>query len=99
MLILDEDNIESFIRENKDKFEIHRPPGSHLDNFFFKLNYRIKHLINIVPYLVRVAIATVIIFAASIFFWNNYLRRDRNEITLTHKITLMIERITDSQKY
>ena len=96
MLILDEDNIENFIRENKDKFAIQRPPEGHLDKFFFKLNYRIRHMINIVPYLVRVAIATLIIFTASVFIWNNYLRKDRHEITLGNKITMIIDRITNS---
>lgn len=34
----------------------------------------------------KVAIVTVIIFIASIIIWNNYIRKDRHEITLKEKI-------------
>lgn len=92
--MLSEDIIENFIRENKDKFEVYRPPDRHLDKFLLKLNYRLRHLISIVPYLIRVAVATVLIFTASIMIWNNYIRKDRHEITLGNKITLIISKIT-----
>lgn len=91
--MLNEDTIENFIRENRDKFGVYHPPDSHLEKFFFKLNYRIRHLISIVPYLIRVAVATVLIFAASIMIWNNYIRKDRHEIKLGNKITLVISKI------
>jgi hypothetical protein len=94
MAKLNEDNIEIFIRENKDKFGIYRPPDSHLEKFLFKLNYRLRHIISIVPYLIRVSIATIIIFLASILIWNNYIRKDRNEVTLRNKISLVIHKIT-----
>lgn len=90
--MINEDNIENFIRENKDKFGLYRPPDSHLERFLFKLDYRIRHLINIVPYLIRVAVATVIIFTASVLIWNNYIRKDRHDITLRNKITLVIDK-------
>lgn len=93
MVKLDEDTIENFIRENRDKFGVYRPPEGHLDKFFFKLNYRIRHIINIVPYLIRVAVVTVLIFIASITIWNNFLRKDRHEITLENKISLVINKI------
>jgi hypothetical protein len=92
--MLNEDTIEKFIRENKDKFGVYRPPDSHLEKFLFKLNYRIRHLINIVPYLIRVAIATVIIFSASIIIWNGFIRKDRHDITLINKISIVINKIT-----
>ena len=41
---------------------------------------------SILPYLIRVAIVTVIIFVASIIIWNNYIRKDRHEVTLKEKI-------------
>ena len=94
MVMLNEDTIEDFIRENKDKFGVYHPPDSHLEKFLFKINYKIKYIISIVPYLIRVAIATVIIFVASILIWNNFIRTDRHEITLKDKITLVINRIT-----
>lgn len=90
MVMLNEDNIESFIRENKDKFSVYRPPESHLENFLFKLNYRIRHIINIVPYLIRVAAATILIFVASLLVWNNYIRRDRQLVSLKEKVTIVI---------
>ena len=87
MVMLNENNIENFIRENKNQFEVYFPPVSHLEKFLFKLNYRIKHIVNIVPYLIRVAVVTVTIFISSIIVWNNYIRKDREEISLRDKIT------------
>ena len=94
MLRLNEDSIESFIRENKDKFGVCHPPDSHLEKFFLKINLRIRHMVNIVPYLIRVAAATIIIFIASVLIWNNYIRKDRHEVTLGNKISLVINKIT-----
>ena len=89
-----EDTIETFIRENKDKFGVYRPSDSHIEKFLFKTRHRISHFISIVPYLIRVAFATIIIFIASILIWNNYIRKDRYEITLKHKIALVINKMT-----
>jgi hypothetical protein len=93
MVMLNEDSIENFIRNNKDKFGVYRPPDNHLEKFLFKLNYRIREIISIVPYLIRVAVATVIIFLASIIVWNNFIRKDRHEMTLTNKISLVINKL------
>lgn len=90
--MLNEENIESFIRENRDKFSVYRPPDSHLDYFLFKLNYRIRNIISIVPYLIRVAVATALIFITSIIVWNNYIRKDRHEITLRNKISVVFNK-------
>ena len=72
-----EDIIESFILENRDKFEAQGPPEDHTERFLMKLNRQIRHIISILPYLIRVAVATVLIFTASIIIWNNFIRRDR----------------------
>jgi len=93
MVRLNQENIEEFIRENKDKFNVYIPPVSHMDRILFKLNNRIKHIINIVPYLFRVAIATALIFTSSIIIWNNFIRKDRHEITLKHKILIVSSNI------
>jgi hypothetical protein len=90
MSTLNEKNIENFIRKNKHKFGDYRLPDNHLEIFMNKLNRRIRNIISIVPYLIKVTIATVIIFAASIIIWNNYLRKDRHEITLRNKISLFV---------
>lgn len=94
MAILNEHTIENFIRENRDKFGVYRPPASHRKKFLFKLNSGIRHIISIVPYLLRVAIVTVIIFTASVIIWNNYIRKDRHEITLKNKISLVLNKLT-----
>ena len=89
---LTEKNIENFIRKNKDKFGDYRLPDNDLERFMYKLNKRIRNIISIVPHLIIVAIATVIIFAASIIIWNNYIRKDRHEITLSSKISLFVNK-------
>jgi len=81
-----EDSLEKFIRENRDKFDVLDAPEKHEETFIFKLNARIKHFISIVPYLVKLAIVTIIIFIASIIVWNNCIRKDRHEVTLKEKI-------------
>lgn len=88
-----EDNIEKFIRENREIFSGSQPPDNHIEKFLFKLNRRIRNIISIAPHLIKVAIATVIIFSASILVWNNYIRKDRHEITLMNKISLIINKI------
>jgi len=95
MINLNEDNIEKFIRENRDKFAVYFPPVSHKEKFLFKLKYGIKRIVSIVPHLIRVAIATVIIFTASILIWNNYIRKDRNEVTLKNKISLVLKKLPE----
>jgi hypothetical protein len=52
---------------------------------------------NIVPYLIRLAVATVIIFIASIIIWNNYIRKDRNEVILGAKISMVIDKLKPKQ--
>jgi hypothetical protein len=91
--MLDGDSIEDFIRENKEKFDVYRPPENHLEKFLMRLNYSIRHIMSITPYLLRLGIATILIFAASILVWNNFIRKDRNEISLKNKISVVINRI------
>lgn len=81
-----EDELEKFIVDNKDKFDRYSPKPGVEDRFFRKLVERFKGIVSIVPHLVRVAIATVIIFIVSIWAWNSYIRKDRHEVTLKQKI-------------
>jgi hypothetical protein len=92
MPAINEKNIENFIRKNKDIFSEYRLPDNHLERFMYKLNSRIRNIISIVPYLIKVTIATIIIFAASIIIWNNYIRKDRHDITLRNKISLIVNK-------
>jgi hypothetical protein len=92
MPTLSEKNIENFIRKNKDIFGDYRLPDNHVERFMYKLNRRIRNIISIVPYLIRVSIVTIVIFTASIIIWNNYIRKDRHEITLRNKISLIVNK-------
>jgi len=93
MVMLNENNIEIFIRENRDKFGVSLPPDHHKDKFLYKLQSRLKHIVNIIPYLLRVAVVTVFVFTASVIVWNNYVRKDRYVVTLKSKISLVIDKI------
>ena len=84
-------NLEEFIRENQEVFNSNQPPDKHEEVFLYKLRTRFKHFISIVPYLLKIAIATIIIFTISIIAWNNYIRKDRDKITLKHKIERIIQ--------
>lgn len=85
-----EEEIEKFIRENKDRFELANIEKYHENRFLVKLSKRFKKFISIVPYLVKVAIVTIIVFVVSIWTWNSYIRKDRHEITLIQKIENII---------
>jgi hypothetical protein len=90
----DENELEYFIRRNRDKFDNeHQPDDSHFDRFMYKLNARIKHYVSILPHLIKVAIVTVIVFVSSIIIWNNYIRKDRHEVTLKQKIVNTITKM------
>lgn len=93
--MFNEEDIEIFIRKNKNDFEVYVPPENHMDKFLLKLNLRIKHIVSIVPYLIKASIVTIIIFIASILIWNNYIRKDRDEISLKNKITSVTTKAKD----
>ncbi len=92
MIELNEHNIEQFIRDNREKFGVYQPPRRHRQKFYYKLETRLKHYYNIVPYLFKVAVITALIFTGSLIIWNNYIRKDRHEITLENKIALVISK-------
>lgn len=95
--MLEEDILAKFIRENKEKFDVYRPPDNHLEKFLLKITFRIRHIVSIVPYLIRVAVVAAIIFLSSVIVWNNYIRQDRHEITLKNKILLVVNKIPTNQ--
>jgi hypothetical protein len=84
-------SLEEFIRENQDAFNDARLPYNHKKIFLRKLRARFSHFISIIPYLLKVAIVTIIIFTISIIIWDNYIRKDRDKITLKHKIEKIIQ--------
>jgi hypothetical protein len=89
-MIWTENDIELFIKANKDKFNVYDPSIYHNDHFFLKLRARFRKFISIVPYLIKVFIVTVIVFTLSIWAWNSWIRKDRHEVTLKQKIENII---------
>jgi hypothetical protein len=80
----DEQELEKFIRENKDKFDENQPDPDHSQHFFKKLLKKFKEVISIVPYLVKVGIATIFVFILSFFVWKTYLCPPLTHISLKH---------------
>jgi hypothetical protein len=69
----EEQELEKFIRDNKDKFDIYQPEPNHNQHFLNKLINKFKEVINIVPYLVKVGIAIILIFILSFLVWRTYI--------------------------
>lgn len=89
----DDDYIGKFIRENRERFTVYKPPENHKKRFLLRLNLRVRHVISIVPNLVKVAVVTLLIFTASLMIWNNFIRWDRDYVPLKYKIYGMVDRI------
>ena len=70
---LKEEELDKFIRENKDKFDVYHPDPDHDQHFLNKLINKFKEVINIVPYLVKVGLATIFIFVLSFLIWRAYI--------------------------
>lgn len=85
-----DDFIDIYIREHRSELDKYEPENKHEEKFLTKLAQRFKKFINIVPYLLRVFIVTIIVFVVSIWVWNSYIRKDRNEITLKEKIVNIV---------
>lgn len=69
----DEDELEKFIRENKDKFEKYPPDKNHAQHFLKRLTNKFKEVIDIMPYLAKLGVVTILIFIISFFLWKTYL--------------------------
>lgn len=67
-------------------FNDKEPSSNHEKRFYIKLIKRFKHFISIVPHLLKLFVITIIVFISSILIWNEYIRKDRHEITLKEKI-------------
>jgi hypothetical protein len=76
---LTEEQLEEFIRKNKDKFSEYKINDDHEIKFMTRLQLKVKHYINITPHLVKVAIITVIIFITSSLIWYNFMRKDKTK--------------------
>lgn len=75
-----DEELEKFIRDNKDALvDGCRPVVGHELKFLTKLELKFKHYIDITPYLVKVAIVTIILFATSMFIWYSFMRPDKTK--------------------
>lgn len=81
---LEEQELEKFIRDNKDKFNIHEPESDHSEHFLRKLAKKFKEVIDIVPYLVKVGLATILIFILSFFIWKGFICPPLTHISLKY---------------
>ena len=81
---LKEEELEKFIRDNKDKFDRYEPESNHNQHFLKKLINKFKEVINIVPYLVKVGLATILIFILSFLIWRTYICPPLTRISLKY---------------
>jgi len=69
----DDDALEQFIVENRDKFDVCDPSTYHDRHFFAKLANKFKKIINLTPYFIKFALTTIIIFTISFFVWRSVM--------------------------
>ncbi|MGC1390520.1 MAG: hypothetical protein WA816_05740 [Bacteroidales bacterium] len=79
-----EEELEKFIRNNKDKFDVYQPEPNHDQHFLNKLINKFKEVINIVPYLVKVGVTTIFIFIFSFLLWRTYFCPPLSKISLKY---------------
>jgi hypothetical protein len=84
MKIRKEEELEKFIRENKDQFDTSNPEPDHSQLFLSKLFKKFKEVISIVPYLVKVGIATILIFILSFTIWKLFLSPPLTRVSLKY---------------
>jgi hypothetical protein len=80
----DEDELEKFIKSNKSKFDVYQPEPGHQQLFLKKLLNKFREVISIVPYLVKVGVATVLIFALSFLVWRMFICPPLTHISLKY---------------
>jgi hypothetical protein len=85
--------IEDIMVENRYIINDKLPSPNHEEKFLSKLQRRFRKLISIVPYLLWVLLVTILINIIGIIVWNNFIRKDRHEITLKEKVTNIINKI------
>ena len=74
-----EKDLEDFIKENKDKFDVYQLNPNHEKKFLLRLKKLIK---TIVPYLIKVGIAVIIVWVISFLSWRLFLKHDRDRMPL-----------------
>ena len=81
---LQEEELEKFIRDNKEKFNIYEPESDHSQHFLKKLVNKFKEVISIVPYLVKVGLATILVFILSFLIWRAWICPPLTRISLKY---------------
>jgi hypothetical protein len=80
----DEEELEKFIKSNKDKFNVFQPEPDHDQHFLNKLLNKFREVINIVPYLVKAGVATIFVFILSFLVWRAYICPPLSRISLKY---------------
>ncbi|NLV17893.1 MAG: hypothetical protein GXY51_00180 [Bacteroidetes bacterium] len=79
--------IDDIIRNSKDFFEDKEPAEGHFERFNRKLEIHFHHASkparSIVPYLLRAAVATLLITLSSLWTWEHFIRPDRSKMALS----------------
>jgi hypothetical protein len=75
--------IDELIRINRDFFDDREPPEGHMERFSSKLEARFKPSRSIVPYLLKTAVATLLISLSSLWIWEHFIRPDRDRMSLS----------------
>ena len=67
---LTEEKLEEFIKKNKSEFNVYKPAKNHDKRFMALLMIKLRRsFINITPYLIKVAVAIVLIWLFTIAIW------------------------------
>jgi len=67
---LTEKELEEFIMKNKNEFNVYRPSKNHDKRFLALLMIKLRRaFINITPYLIGAAIATILLWVFTIAIW------------------------------
>ena len=100
MVKINPEELDEFIRKNRGAFNDDcSPDDNHFNRFLFKLRIRPKHFVSIVSHLIKLTIVIIMAFIFSIAIWNNFIRKDRYEITLKQKVVnviMIVKRIVSS---
>ncbi len=62
------------------------PSENHEKKFLQKLQSRFKEYVSITPYLIKVAIVTIIVFLCSMFIWYSVMRPDPSKTVIENVI-------------
>ena len=81
---IDEEKLRKYAREFRDEFG--EPSDGHEEKFLTKLQSRVKKFIDLTPYLVKVAIVTIVIFVSSMFIWYSFMRPDPSKTVIENII-------------